>query len=113
MNYKLLLVAAGVIMLSACGQEDGGPDEGEAGDFGSGDAETQIEVPDSGEVVDSGLGYEFAVIDHERDSEEYEIRRSINGVEALIEKYEENDWDTAELEEQLEELQAELDDLIN
>lgn len=102
MNYKLLLVVAGALMLSACGQEDG--DTSKQADS----SDDKGEVAASGERADSGLGYEYVVVDHARDSEEFVIRRSIAGKESLIEHYKENGWDTAELEKELKDLEKQL-----
>ncbi len=57
---------------------------------------------------------EFAsgVIDHSQDEKEFELRKSLYGVESLIEHYEKEGYDTAELEEQKAQLEAELDALL-
>ena len=113
MKYQTLLLIAGALMLSACGKEDdgagmGGGDEGQASDW---DGAGVAEVPSSGTVQDSGLGYEYVVVDHSKDVKEFELRKSIAGKESLIEHYKENGWDTAELEKELADLKDKLESL--
>lgn len=114
MKYPTLLLIAGALMLSACGKEDDGAgmggDEGQASDW---DGAGVAEVSSSGTVQDSGLGYEYVVVDHSKDVKEFELRRSIAGKESLIEHYKENGWDTAELEKELQELQNKLEEEVS
>lgn len=114
-KYNLILLLVGAFVLAACGKEDdgagkGGSDEGQASDW---DGAGSAEVASSGEMQDSGLGYEYVVVDHNKDVEEFEVRRSIAGKESLIEHYEENDWDTAELEKELDQLKKQLKDITS
>ncbi|MDZ7735641.1 MAG: hypothetical protein U5P41_05715 [Gammaproteobacteria bacterium] len=112
MKYQTLLLIAGALMLGACGKEEddgAGGDEGQASDWdGAGGV---AEMASSGRMQDSGLGYEYVVVDHSKDVPEFELRKSIGGKEALIEHYEENGWDTAELEKELKKLKKQLDKL--
>ncbi len=107
MNYKLLLVAAGTLMLSACGQDDGQTSEQ------AGSSDEKGEVAASGERSDSGLGYDYVIVDHDEDAKEFVIRRSIAGKEDLVEHYEENNWDTSELKKELKDLKKQLKEFVD
>lgn len=116
MKYNLLVLLVGAFLLSACGQDDGqaeeaGMDTGTETTAAEESGGVSPEVAKSGEVKDSGLGYEYVVVDHSADEKEFRLRQSIAGKEALIEHYEENDWETAELEKELEELKQKLANL--
>lgn len=107
MNYRLLLLVGMAFMLGACGQDD------EAG--------SQQDTMDAAPATDAageteratglkpGEDYKLNVIDHSQDIKEFEVRRSIAGVESLIEHYKENGWNTRELEKELKDLRKKLD----
>ena len=57
-------------------------------------------------MAESALG--SGVIDHSRDAVEFELRRSIWGLDSLIEHYEKQGYETAELEQQRRELIEQL-----
>lgn len=55
----------------------------------------------------------ISIVDHSRDEKEFELRRSIGGIESMIKGYKEQGLDTAELEKQLAELRKQLMNLIS
>ncbi|NIN36889.1 MAG: hypothetical protein GWO08_21340 [Gammaproteobacteria bacterium] len=52
------------------------------------------------------------VVDHTLDEAEFELRRSINGWERIIESYQEQGVDTSEAEEEKSKLEKELLELL-
>jgi hypothetical protein len=49
--------------------------------------------------------------DHEMDSKEFQVRSSLAGVKRMIKDYEENGYDTSDLEKRKAQLEKELDKL--
>ena len=60
----------------------------------------------------SGDGKYGQTIDHARDEAEFELRRSIGGLDRMIEQYTADGYATDELEAQKLELSADLDALL-
>lgn len=109
-----VLIAAGVIGVAGCGEDAGpGPEESAPVPAAEQPAATgDTEMGDAGAAAESGtLDYEFKVIDHSDDEREFEIRKALNGVEAMLEDARANGWDTAELEQRKAELEQQLEQL--
>lgn len=104
----MVLVAA-MALLGGCGDDGGGSAPAPAPTAAP--AEAAAAAPASARSADPG--YEVKVIDHARDEVEFGIRRSLGGVEAMLEDAKANGWDTAELEQQKARLEKELQELLS
>lgn len=106
-----VLVAAGVVGLAGCG-EDAGPGTEASAPVPAAEqpaAAGETAMAGAGAAAGSGtLDYAFEVIDHSDDEREFEIRKALNGVEAMLEDARANGWDTAELEQRKAELEQQL-----
>lgn len=83
-----------------------------AGCGGDKGAEEQAQAPAS-EAMPSAPAEEMAAemgatIDHSQDEQKFMLRRSIGGLERMIEQYKADGYDSAELESSLQEATAEL-----
>ena len=99
---KLTMLAIIALALSACGDD-------KAASTASGEAAPAADssMSDSSAPMASGM------IDHSRDAVEFELRRSIGGLDRMIEQYTADGHATDELEAQKAELSASLDALMS
>jgi len=112
MNRKawILALVAGLFTLGGCGGDDGG-----APDTAPAPAPEQAMAPDAAPAPEPQAASSVEpgrIIDHTRDEAEFRIRKALNGVEAMLEDARAEGWDTAELQEQQQALQRELEDLL-
>jgi len=88
------------ILLSACG------DDGDTAKTGMTEkAESMAETAQT--EMQEGM----KVVDHTMDEMEFELKRSINGLERMIEQYKEEGFDYSDLEKKKKELEKELKNL--
>lgn len=88
-NFILLLGLS--FLLAACGQDD-----------------STTATDTMSEKADQAM----KVVDHTLDEAEFELRRSINGLERIIESYKEQGVDTSEAEAEKSKLEKELQELL-
>lgn len=100
---RLFLVLMASLLLSACG-DDGDTSKTEQ----AGMAEKAESMAESAK---SEMQEGMKVVDHTMDEMEFELKRSINGLERMIEQYKEEGYDYSDLEKQKKELEKELDNL--
>ena len=98
---KLILFSIIALTLSACGDD-------KAASTATKEAAPAAESP-MVEVSDDEYG---RTVDHARDAAEFELRRSIGGLDRMIEQYTADGYATDELEAQKAELSASLDGLL-
>ncbi len=100
---NLVLLAIIAFAVSACGNDD-------KADVS---ATTEASAPAAPAMTDSmATDDEAVIIDHSRDAAEFELRRSIGGLDRMIEQYTADGYATDELEAQKAELSASLDSLL-
>lgn len=87
------------ILISACG------DDGDTSKMEGTKAESMAETAKS-EMQES-----MKVVDHTMDEMEFKLKRSINGLERMIEQYKEEGFDFSEMEKKKKELEKELENL--
>ena len=110
---NLFIIMCVAAFLAACGDDEGKPKS--TADSGAKSAQA---APESAPAVPVSPGVSktidgISIVDHTRDEKEFEIRRSIGGVESMIKSYKEQGQDTAELEAKLEGLKKELQALVS
>jgi hypothetical protein len=107
MKKYLIAVSLGAMAAAGCSQDKGAPAApGGGADTGAASAAAEQAPPMAESVLRTG------VIDHSRDVKEFELRRSLWGVEDLIAQYKQNGHDTRELEAQRAKLIADLKALL-
>ncbi len=99
---KIVLLAGIALLVSACGDDKGA-------DTANNDAASMVAESSSSMSGDGKYGQ---TIDHARDEAEFELRRSIGGLDRMIEQYTADGYATDELEAQKLELSADLDALL-
>lgn len=106
----LVLFAVGVIGVAGCGEDAGtGPEASAPAPAAEQPAAGESALEGASATAENGtFDYAFEVIDHSKDEREFEIRKTLNGVEAMLEDARANGWDTAELEQQKTELEQQL-----
>lgn len=95
----IIAVCAMGFILSACdkGQEPAGQPAG-----------SMEEAP----APQMKASYDNVTVDHTKDEMEFNLKRSLWGVESMLEDYKQKGLDTAELEQQKAELEKELSTLM-
>lgn len=104
-NY-LLVVGLTALLGSGCSGDKGAPAPA-TGAAAKPAAAAVEEIPPMAESV-----LRTGTIDHTRDAKEFELRRSLWGVDTMIEDYEKNGHETAELRAQRSKLIGELKALL-
>lgn len=105
---NLIVMMCMLVFVFACGRDDQ-----EQASAGPAPAATQAES--KSESVSPGVAREIdgiMIVDHSRDEKEFELRRSINGVKAMIETAKEEGQDVSEQESRLAELEKQLQELL-
>lgn len=110
-NLFILICIA--VFITGCGDEgdESRPQSTSATTTSSSTSELFAPIPlgpGVSKMIDS-----ISIVDHNRDEKEFELRRSIGGIESMIQSYKEQGLDTVELEAQLSELRKQLKDLIS
>lgn len=104
---NFLIVVFATLFLTACGGDE---DE-------QGKPEKKAAAPATQKEMQSATGgkqkEEMMVVDHTMDEIEFELKRSLGGVERMIEQYKEEGIDTAELEARKKELEKKLKELVS
>lgn len=96
---KLTLLAIVALFLSACGDDK---------------ASSSVTAPKAdSSMAKSSAPMASGMIDHSRDAAEFELRRSIGGLDRMIEQYTADGYAIDELEAQKAELSASLDSLLS
>jgi hypothetical protein len=105
MRKLLIIIAFSGMALAACS----------GGDSGSGAPATAPAAAAAPAPAAMPSAAEFAsgVIDHSRDEKEFELRRTLGGVDRMIEQYKADGYDTTDLQSQKAELEASLSQLLN
>src|SRR5690606_9798790 len=109
MRKLLIVVGLSDLVLAAC-DEDRTPQPAEktaGAPAASAPAQKTAPAAPASRKLPSGEG----VIDHSRDEQEFELRRSLAGTERMIEQYRKDGYDTAELEARKAELEKQLQEL--
>ncbi|MFT5133210.1 MAG: hypothetical protein ACI9SC_001679 [Gammaproteobacteria bacterium] len=102
---NLTLMTIIILLASACGEDK---PAGSATDK----AVTAVESPTVEAPGPVAVDNEYGrILNHLNDEVEFKLRRSIGGLERMIEQYTADGYDTAELEAQRADLSAELDSL--
>jgi hypothetical protein len=120
---KLLLILCMGTFLTACGGDDQDKSQGKVQEKAQ-DATARVEATAPAPAVKSSAppvtnatvakevdGSMF--VDHTRDIKEFQLRRSLFGVESLIENNKQKGIDTKELESQRDDLVKQIKDLIS
>lgn len=104
MNKYLLAVGFTALIGAGCSGDKGAP--APAAGAGAAAAASEAAPPMAESVLRTGT------IDHTRDAKEFELRRSLWGVDDLIAQYEQNGHDTAELKARRSQIIADLKALL-
>jgi len=101
---NIVMLAVIALLVSACGDDKGTSTNTAKNDV----APTAVESPEP-MAADGEYGQ---TIDHARDEAEFELRRSIGGLDRMIEQYTADGYATDDLKAQKAELVANLDALL-
>jgi hypothetical protein len=120
---KLLFILCVSTLLAACGGDDQDKSQGKVQEKAQ-DATAKVEATAPAPTIKSSAppvtnatvakevdGSMF--VDHTRDIKEFQLRRSLFGVESLIENNKQQGVDTKELESQKDDLVKQIKDLIS
>ena len=109
---NLFVMMCVVVFISACGRDDQeqAAAKPETAATKAVQSESKTETALSPGVARNIDG--IMIVDHSRDEKEFELRRSINGVKAMIESAKEEGQDISELKSRLAELEKQLQDLL-
>lgn len=108
MNKYVIVAGIAALLGAGCSGDKGAPAPATGEQATAGAAAPAMEAAPP--VAESALG--SGVIDHTRDAKEFELRRSLWGVESMIELYQQNGHDTADLQAQRSKLIADLKALL-
>ena len=98
---RLFLMLMATVLLAACG------DDGDTSKSGGMSEKAQSMQETARAEMKEGM----RVVDHTMDEIEFELKRSINGLERMIEHYKKEGFDYSELEKKKKELEKELENL--
>lgn len=113
---KLLFVLCMGAFLTACGGDDQDKSQGKAQEKAKTEAVAPKIKSSAPPVTNATVAKEVdgsMFVDHTRDLKEFELRRSLFGVESLIEINKQQKLDTKELESQRADLVKQIQDLIS
>jgi len=102
------------VLLSACGNDESGETKAPATPAETSAPAVTVTEEGPGEIT-PGVAKDIGgimIVDHTRDEKEFELRRSISGVQSMIDNAKQAGQNTAELEARLGELQKQLKDLL-